>query len=119
MKVLLVDDDRDQMAIRALLLQQKGFETVEASTRDGAVRAVKSESPHCAVVDLCLPTVEDGLEAVRDLRAYSKGMHIIILTGFGCRTRQHFAARELADEVLIKGAGAGKLVERLNLLQQT
>ena len=119
MKVLLIDDDRDQMAVRALLLQQMGFNTVEASSNYEAVRTMQSESFDCAVVDLCLPTVEAGLEAVRDLRAHSSSIYIVVLTGFGRRTSQYASAHALADEVLIKGTGAAGLVERLKFLQQS
>ncbi len=117
MKVLLVDDDRDQLAIRSLLLRHEGFETFECSTRNNALQSARQEDPQCAVVDLCLPSVEDGLETVRDLRNGSAGLHIIVLTGFHPHTLQHSAALELADEVMLKGSGAGLLVESLRSLE--
>lgn len=115
MKILLVDDDAEQLSLRALLLQQHGFETLEAQTTAEALQAARSvPSLDCALVDLCLPTVEDGLETMRQLRSQAAATRIIALTGYSAGSPQHSAAKETADEVIVKGNGITALLASLH-----
>lgn len=115
MTVLLVDDDNEQLSLRALILQQHGFETLEAKTADEATRtAAAAASLDCALVDLCLPTVDAGLDAMRQLRSQAAGVRIIALTGYSAGSPQHAAARECADEVIVKGNGITALLASLS-----
>ena len=60
MKILLADDDCDQLAIRELLLAQYGFDAVIAGDRESALEAASMHHPKCAVVDLEIPRREVG-----------------------------------------------------------
>lgn len=113
MTVLLIDDNADQLTIRSLLLEQQGFQVLSAHSREDAMKLVIKSSPQCAVVDLCLPDLDSGLAALRDLRAQDGGMRLIALTGYGPETWQYAAARELAGEVVVKGAGVSSLMDAL------
>jgi len=113
MKILVADDDPEQLGIRCMLLEQSGFETIQASDGLAAMKIACEKSPDCAVIDLRLPTEELGLQLIRNLRTLRRSMRLIVLTG---GDPQHFAAHpesELVDELIVKGSPAGHLVAKL------
>jgi CheY-like chemotaxis protein len=75
-RILVVEDDADQLEMRKLILEQAGYEVVAAQTASQALDRL----PGCQVVvmDLRLPTPEDGL---RLIEAASGSAKIIVLSG--------------------------------------
>jgi DNA-binding response OmpR family regulator len=67
MKVLLVEDDLDQLDITAHMLRRENFAVVEASDGAQAFRRFKTERPDLVVLDLGLPAPH-GLELLRAIR---------------------------------------------------
>lgn len=110
MKILIVDDDVDQRQIRALLLSQVGFDVLEAGDAASAKTIAGSGCPKAAVVDLRLPTVEDGLALIRDLKAMDSTMRIIVLTGSKTNVLEMRPERLLVEQLLIKPAPAAYLI---------
>ena len=113
MKILIVDDDSDQRQIRALLLSQAGFEAFEAGDVAGAKIIAAAEHPQAAVVDLRLPTVEDGLALVRDLKALNPATRLVVLTGAGINVLARRPERLLVDQLLIKPAPTAALIDAI------
>lgn len=113
MKVLLADDDRDQLLLRSMLLSQNGFETLSAGDAASAVELARAHKPNCAVVDLRLPTCECGLQLVRQLKTLDPGMHVFVLTGGDGRALAHAPELALMDAILTKGSGCSILVQKL------
>jgi two-component system phosphate regulon response regulator PhoB len=110
MKVLVVDDDEDQLSLRCLILERKGFETVQAKDPVTALKLSRNCPPDCALVDLLLPTEAAGLKLLRQLRALDPTMRLIVLTGM---RRESIVGRleGVADQIVEKGAGTAALVE--------
>src|SRR4051812_13145007 len=104
MKVLLADDDRDQLALRSMLLERSGFETILAFDGASATELAAAQKPECAVVDLRLPTEELGLQLIRELKSLDPAIHIIVITGGnpGRVARQPVA--DLIEGIVQKGA---------------
>ncbi len=117
MKVLVADDDLDQLALRCLLLERSGFETVRASDPGAALAMAKAEKPECAVVDVYFPNQESGLRLMRDLKVLNSAIHLFALTGVksGCLATR--SESRLIDEVLEKGSGSANLVRKLKALE--
>jgi CheY-like chemotaxis protein len=113
MRVLLVDDDAEQLSLRSLLLRRNGLETLEASEARSAVALASVERPSCAVVDLRLPTVELGLKLIRDLKKIDPGMHILVLTGINSGGLARSPERKLVDQVIVKGSPSSQLIHAL------
>jgi DNA-binding response OmpR family regulator len=67
MKVLLVEDDLDQLDITAYMLRRESLTVVEASDGAQALRRFKAERPDLVVVNLALPP-PDGFEVLRRIR---------------------------------------------------
>ncbi len=120
MKVLLADDDRDQLELRCLLLQRSGFETIAATDQAQALRNATDESPECAVVDLCFPTEQAGLSLIRGLKDLNAAIHVFVLTGFDPKRLDRFPEKSLISGVIAKGSGASaSLVKVLNTLARS
>lgn len=118
LKVLVVDDDPDQLLLRGLLIQQAGFEVVEAQNAGKALEAMAAHRPHCAVLDLCLPTEGAGLQLIADLKRRYPGLHIFVLTGNRPKLLESAPERALIDGVLLKGNSSKELMDRLRGLRQ-
>jgi ActR/RegA family two-component response regulator len=113
MKILVADDDSDQVMLRCLLLEKSGFDTVQASDPASALALAGSEKPECAVIDLRFPDEESGLRLVRDLKALDATMRLLVLTGIA---PARFASRpeaKLVDEFVEKSTGSANLIRKI------
>ena len=117
MRVLIAEDDRDQLAVRELLLRQSGFEPIPAIDGKSALIAVKAGRPACAIVDLNFPTEESGLRLIRELKRIDAGLHIFVLTGNNTERINRLPERSLIDEVIGKGSPTAKLIQKLKKLE--
>ena len=111
MKVLLVDDDRDLLAVTELALRQGGFEVVTATTVATALRSFHQHAPDAAILDINLPD-GSGYDLCSALRRESS-LPILMLTA---RTEEsdHVRALELeADDYLTKPYSPRTLNARL------
>ena len=118
MKVLIAEDDQDQLELRSLLLSQSGFEAIPARDSAAALRAAAYHKPECAVVDLRLPAEEQGLGLIRALKALDAAMRIIVLTGMDGARLKHLPENALVDEVIVKGSSSVQLVETIRAWEQ-
>lgn len=118
MKVLVADDDMDQLTLRCLLLERSGFEIVSASDAARAVATAKAEKPDCAVIDLCFPAAESGFQLVRDLKALDSGLRVVLLTGAATARLADRPEAELIDAIVEKGLGSANLVRRLKAIEK-
>lgn len=83
-RVLLVDDDElDRMAVRrALLSTAPGVNIIEAEDLASGMREVLSSPVDCLILDYHLPDGL-GLDLLMHVRAASKSLPVIMLTGVG------------------------------------
>ena len=113
MKILVVDDDRDQRELRSLLLAKSGFDALSASDRTSAKDLAAEHHFSAAVIDLGLPKVEDGVELIRDLKALDSGIRVIVLTGSGKNTLRAALEPDLVDHLFVKPASTADLIRAL------
>jgi CheY-like chemotaxis protein len=116
MKVLLADDDPDQLVLRSMLLARSGFETIEAADHVSAAELAASQKPECAVIDLRLPTEERGLWLISELKRLDSAIHIIVLTGGNPERLARQTPSNLVEEIIVKGASSGPLIQKLKSL---
>jgi len=76
--LLLVEDDRDQLALRTMLLEREGYDVVAAADADDAVARMETRAPDVVVMDLRLPRAEDGLRLISVIGTRAP---VIVLTG--------------------------------------
>lgn len=76
-KILIADDDPYIRELVRKILQNSGFEVLEAV--DGRDALTKIEGCSCAVVDIMMPRM-DGFELVEKLRKYHENLPVLMLT---------------------------------------
>jgi DNA-binding response OmpR family regulator len=114
-RILLVDDDVDQLEIRKLLLETEGHEVDVASDGKTASRTFEERRPGLVVMDLRLPGVEDGRALIRDLRARSPSVRIVVLSGLGAEVLR-LPEAGLVDQVLHKPFPSGRFLDLISKL---
>jgi DNA-binding response OmpR family regulator len=79
--VLIADDDADILALVAFRLERSGYEVLQATDGEEALRLAVEESPDLAVLDVMMPKM-DGYEVTRRLRdnEATSRLPIILLT---------------------------------------
>lgn len=66
-KVLVVEDNRDNLRLITYALRRHGYEVISADTGSKGVEMAISEHPAFIIMDINLPDI-DGLEATRLIR---------------------------------------------------
>jgi DNA-binding response OmpR family regulator len=66
-------------------------------------------APDCVILDLRLPSPEDGLALVREFREAAPGVRIVVLAGWGADLEGH-SEQALVDEVLAKPVRSERLI---------
>lgn len=82
MRVLFVDDDADELELRKLIFENHGYEVMTASNAGDARQQFSAKPPDSVILDPRLPSVEDGLALIREFRAASSGVKIVVLAGW-------------------------------------
>ncbi len=79
--VLVADDDEDIRALVSFRLERAGYEVVEASDGEEALRLARERTPDLAVLDVMMPKLT-GDEVTRRIRVddATRQMPIILLT---------------------------------------
>lgn len=112
MTVLLVDDDEDQLAVRGVLFRHSGFQTLETSDVPAAIDLARSQRPSCALIDLCLPTEQDGFRLIRELKEIDPAIPVFVLTGKATNVKDRPELQGVAG-VFVKGAAIRDVISRL------
>jgi CheY-like chemotaxis protein len=124
-RILLADDDTKVRAVIRMILEEAGFEVVEAKDGKEALRAFRSERADVIVCDVFMPD-KDGLEAIKELRGEFPGVKIVAMSGGGSKGTSDgildmlMMARHLgAAEVLSKPIDQASLLAAIRRLLGT
>jgi len=81
-RILVVDDDPDDLTMISMILEPEGYEVVTAENGRDALDKVESESPDLILLDVMMPQL-NGFAACDRLKSSpeSKGIPIVLLTG--------------------------------------
>jgi CheY-like chemotaxis protein len=110
-RILVVDDDSAGLEIRKLILERGGYEVTLACDVPEA-RAAFSTALDVVLLDVRLPRVQDGLGLIREFRAASSTLRIVVLCGHrGDLDRREEAS--MADEILSKPTRVEALLRSL------
>ncbi len=81
-RVLFVDDDADELELRRLIFENHGYEVMTAGNAGDARSQFSATPPDSVILDPRLPDVEDGLALIREFRAASRDLKIVVLAGW-------------------------------------
>ncbi|HIE31887.1 MAG TPA: response regulator [Methanosarcinales archaeon] len=77
-KVLVVEDDGNNMRLMAKLLQGNGYEVIKAENGEEGLRLAIEEEPDLILMDIRLPGM-DGVAATRRIRDSVDGSKVAII----------------------------------------
>lgn len=82
-KVLVIEDNLDNMRLITYALERSGYEVIAAETGEEGVEMAIRELPFFIIMDINLPGI-DGLEATRQIRSSKANgtIPIIAITSF-------------------------------------
>ncbi len=81
-KVLVVDDDPDVRLFSVTVLEENGYEALEATNGEEGMRLIQGEKPDLVILDVLMPR-ESGIRLYRHIKAdpsFAK-IPVIILSG--------------------------------------
>ena len=110
-KVMLVDDEKQFRATTQKILHRRGFETILAGGGEEAV-AKLGEKPQVIILDIKMPGM-DGLQALREIKAKSPDVPVIMLTGHGSEAAAQEALEQGAQDFLAKPCDIDLLCHKL------
>jgi signal transduction histidine kinase len=116
-KILVVDDDPENLEMISHFLTMEGFEAATAADGQAALEAVGAESPDVILLDVLMPGLE-GFEVCRRLKADPKTVFIpvVILTALRGTQERIKGAAAGADDFLSKPFDHVELITRVKSL---
>ena len=116
-RVLIVDDSTTIVAVLRKMLQQNGFQTLEAYTAEDALEMTRDLTPDLIFLDIVLPGM-DGFAALRALRRQpsTKQVPIIMISGNMQATEQFYVQRIGADDFMKKPFSRPEVFARIDRL---
>jgi two-component system chemotaxis response regulator CheY len=78
--VLIVDDDSGVRGLLRYILEEAGYQVMEAENGREAMRVLREHSVHLVLIDLVMP-VQEGLETIPQIKAAFPATRIIAMSG--------------------------------------
>lgn len=88
-RVLVVDDEENQVRVLAIGLRLEGFEVLTARSADTAFDVLAREPVDIAILDLMMPGT-NGLELARQVRHHYPKVRVVLTSAY------HLSERQLA-----------------------
>jgi CheY-like chemotaxis protein len=116
LRVLVVDDCRDQVDTLALLLNLWGHQALVAADGPSALEMALAHRPDIVILDIGLPGGMDGYEVARQLRACAQKATtlLVALTGYGQDQHRQQALDVGFDHFLVKPSDPQELKKLLD-----
>jgi len=93
-KILIVDDDKDLVAVLRIALERKGYQVVAEHDLESGLEATAAQRPACILLDIMMPHATEGFHFVWRLRqmkdAYFKDVPILVLSAIHEKTDLRF-----------------------------
>lgn len=101
-KILIVDDDADQLAILSIQLENAGFEVITAEGEEAAEELLMGIKPDLAIVDLMMENMDSGFVLSHRIKQLYPDTPVIILTSVTAETRLDFDTTALTEQSWVK-----------------
>ncbi len=113
-RVLIVDDDLQNVKLMKAKLQNRGYELLEAYSGEDALKKVETSPPDLILLDIMMPGI-DGYEVVKRLRKEpkNKDVPIIMVTALDGMEDKIRGFEAGADEFLTKPVNSVELLARI------
>ncbi len=83
-KILIIEDEPEQIQLISMRLKANGYEVISAETAKGGLKVAEEESPDLILLDILLPDM-NGLEVAESLKSgnMTKEIPIVAITAVG------------------------------------
>ena len=120
-KILVVDDQQDNLDFFSVMLSKFGFEVSTAIDGFSALESAKETLPDIIIIDLAMPRM-NGYQVAEEVRKDFKlhGSKLVAVTGFSAFTDKKRAVASGFDYFITKPADPkefGKLIDQLTATQ--
>lgn len=115
-KALIIDDEVQLRRLLRMLLEARGYVTVEAATAREGIEQAGLARPDVVLLDLGLPDA-DGLTVLKRLREWSD-VPVLVLSVRNQESVKVAALEAGADDYVTKPFGAAELLARLQAIQR-
>lgn len=105
-KILVVDDDESIRLLYREELQQDGHEVITAASAAEGLALIESAKPDVVTLDIKMPG-QDGLTALRELKARHRDLPVIMCTAYGSFKKNY--ASIASDAYVVKSADTTEL----------
>ena len=114
-KILIIDDEKDLVAVVRLRLEANNFSVSEAFSAEEGLRKAEAQNPDLILLDILLPD-SDGYQACQRLKSNprTKGIAIIIFTASSLKGLAKRALEAGAVDYVIKPFEPKDLLEKIN-----
>ena len=118
-RVLVVEDNMNNMRLITKLLENDGYETIKAVTGEEGVRLALEKKPDLILMDIKFPGI-DGLEATRRIRASKSDgkVPIIAITSFAMAGDREKYLEEGFTGYIEKPIDPFKIIEKIEAIWQ-
>ncbi|MFP4562464.1 MAG: response regulator transcription factor [Spirochaetia bacterium] len=112
--ILAIDDDEDVIYSLRMVLENNGYEMVEAYTAEEGLKKYKKHSPDLVIVDLMMESVDAGKNFVKELKLLGNTAPIYMLSSVGNALASNIDYKELGlDGVFQKPIDTNALLKTL------
>lgn len=108
-RALVIDDEPALRLMVRAVLEDEGWEVVEAGSAEAALDMLPQCAPHVVLLDMRMPGM-DGLEALGAIRSKLPGAPVVMLTAYGTVGHAVDAMKRGAFDYLTKPADNEELV---------
>jgi len=81
-RILLVDDEDQFRRAMKSQLSVRGYDVLDVSSGEDAIKVVRHKNPEVVVLDLKMPGM-DGVQTLKELKKISPEVQVIMLTAYG------------------------------------
>ncbi len=110
-KILIVEDETRIARFISTILNNNGYEAIQAHTGQEALSIISSHCPDLIILDLGLPDM-DGLSVLREVRAWSS-LPVVVVSARSHERDKVDALDMGADDYLTKPFGTDELLARV------
>jgi len=107
MKILVVDDDENNLLLTKLELRDELWHVITAANGREAMELFESEDPDLVIVDIKLPDI-GGITLLKEMKKVRPEMPVAVFTGFDQRA---LIVPDEADAFITKSSSFEKLKE--------
>lgn len=112
-RILVVEDNRDNMTLIIDVLSTLDYEVLQATDGEKGVETARDERPDLILMDLSLPRM-DGWTAVRIIRQEQPSLPIIALTAHAMMGDRERAIEAGCNDYIAKPIDLQELARKLN-----